>query len=165
MGAFDQTFFHSEVNTWRAVTGSSYNIRGVYGSTLPAKGTIPFYIPIAGTITSGPNRMILGSGTTFLTSNIKVGDFIYAVDVVRRVKAIISDTLLELEYDFPAAVTNQPLRVCKANAFRMVYAKSTGAAAVTKLQEAPLAVGCEANFSAPVSYDATAGEISFTIND
>ncbi len=162
---FNQTLFHSEVNTWRAVTGGAYNIRGVYGNVFPTVGTIPMYVQFSGTITA-TGRMVRGTNTLFATGGrLAVNDFIYAAGVVRRVKAITDNNLLELEYPFPSAVTDQPMRICKANCFRMVQAKSTGSVDATKLQAAKFVQNDVAIFSAPISYDATAGEISFTIND
>jgi hypothetical protein len=123
------------------------------------------YVQLSGTI-SANGRTVRGTGTLFSSGGrLMNGDFLYAAGVVRRIKAVTDDTTLELEYPFPTPIVNQPLRLCKANCFRMVQAKSTGSADATKLQEAKFVQNDVSIFSAPISYDATAGEISFTIND
>lgn len=162
---FTDRVFPQEGHIWRAVTGGLYNIRGIYGTLLPVKGTIPLNQTLTGTI-SVTGKTVRGTGTTFLDGKIAVGDYLYASEVVRKVQVIHSNDMITLDYEFPVGVTGQPLRVVKVNAYRgMITARSTGSADVTKFQEAPFRMNDVAVFSAPISYDATAGEISFTVND
>lgn len=165
---FNETMWHSEKQVFRAVTGSSYNIPGAYGimtygSVFPAKGTIPISTPKAGTIISqGVN--VRGSGTTFTTS-CQNEDFIHANGVVRKIDYIVSDTLLVLTEGFPNDITSaHGLRVCSPQIYKSIYAKSTDTNANAVLQEATFVSG-EVSFTggAPISYDATTGQISFEV--
>jgi hypothetical protein len=166
-----ETMWHPEANVFRAVTGGAYNIRGaygivVYGSVFPTIGTIPLSTPAPGTIIS-QGRMVRGTNTTFISS-LKEEFYIHAKGVVRKIRAIISDTLLELEAGFPTDITSaEGLRFIRPQAFKTIYAKSTGSAD-PNLQEAPFREG-DTSFTggAPISYDASAAgsEISFTVTE
>lgn len=171
---FNQFRNHDQRNIFRAVTGSAYNIRGaygiiVYGSAFPRKGTIPLSTPAPGTIIS-QGRMVRGTNTTFLTGNsLREGYYLHAKDVVRKIRHIISDTLLELEAGFPTDIASpgEGVRFCKPQSFNSVYAKSTGTADPT-LQEAPFRQN-DTTFEggAPISYDASnsTAEISFEVSE
>lgn len=166
-----ETKWNAETNVFRAVTGGAYRLRGaygaiVYGSNFPRVGTIPLSTPAPGTIISqGPN--VRGTNTTFLSS-IKEGYFIHAKNVVRKVLHVISDTLLVLEGGFPTdiAAPGEGLRFCRPQTYHSVYAKSTSTSADAILQEAPMRQN-DTSFDggAPLSYDATTGEISFEVTE
>jgi hypothetical protein len=165
---FNETQWHAETNVFRAVTGGAYRIVGaygiiVYGSNFPQVGVMPPSTPKAGTIISqGP--MVRGTSTSFL-SDVKEGYFLHAKNVVRRVRHVISDTLLELEGGFPTDITGagEGVRICRPQVYKSVYIKSTGSADPT-LQEAPFRQN-DTFFDggAPFSYDATSGELSFEL--
>lgn len=166
---FNQNEWHAEKSTFRAITGSAYRLPGpygtiIYGAVFPAKGTIPLSSPKAGTIIS-QGAMVRGTGTTFKT-DVQEEDYIHANNVVRKVKYVISDTLLELEGGFPTDITSaHGLRVCRPQVYNAIYAKSTGSADATAIREAPFRQNDTfLNGGAPISYDATAGEISFTLS-
>lgn len=166
---FNQNQWHAEKATFRAVTGGAYRLLGPYGTiiagdTFPAKGTIPLSSPKAGTIVS-TGVMVRGTGTSFLT-DVQQEDYIHANDVVRKVRHVISDTLLELEGAFPADIASaHGLRVCRPQVYNAIYAKSTGDADATALQEAPFTQNDTLlNGGAPISFDATAGQIDFTLS-
>lgn len=165
---FNETMWHPETNMFRAVTGSTYRLLGaygviVYGSNFPRVGTIPLSTPKAGLIFSqGVN--VRGTNTTFL-NDVRVGDFIHAKNVVRRVRDVISDTLLILDGGFPTDIASpgEGLRVCQQQTYKSVYVKSTGSADPI-LQEAPFRQN-DTSFDggSPFSYDATNGELSFEV--
>lgn len=165
---FNERMWHAETNVFRAVTGGAYRLVGaygliVYGSNFPRVGTIPLSTPMAGTIISqGVN--VRGTGTLFL-SQVKEGYFLHAKNVVRRVRHVISDTLLELEGGFPTdiAAPGEGVRICRPQTYISVYVKSTGDADAI-LQEAPFRQN-DTSFDggAPLSYDATTGELSFEV--
>ena len=166
---FNQNQWHAEKQTFRAITGGAYKLIGPYGTiiqgtTLPLKGTIPLSSPKAGTITSqGLN--VLGNGTTFKT-DVQEEDYLHANNVVRKVRHVISDTLLVLEQAFPSDISSaHGLRVCRPQVYNAIYAKSTGGTDATALQEVPFADNDTfLNGGAPISYDATAGQIDFTLS-
>ncbi len=169
---FNERTWHPQTADFRAVTGSAYRIRGaygiiVYGSSFQRVGTIPLSTPAPGTIISqGP--MVRGTNTTFTTS-LKEGYFIHAKNVVRRIRHIISDTLLELEGGFPTDITSagEGVRFIRPQAFSSIYAKSTGSADPI-LQEAPFRQNdTEFQGGSPISYDASASnsEISFEVTE
>lgn len=169
---FNQNLWHAEKEVFRAITGGAYRIPGpygliAYGNSFPLRGTIPLSDPKAGTITS-QGAMVRGSGTTF-KADVQEEDFIHANNVVRKVKFVISDTLLQLEGGFPTDITSaHGLRVCHPQIFNAIYAKSTGgvsAVDATALREVPFRVNDTfIGGGAPISYDATAGEISFNLS-
>jgi len=167
---FNQTVWADERNQFRAVTGGAYRLRGaygviVYGSNFPRVGTIPLSTPAPGTIIStGPN--VRGTNTLFL-STLREGYYIHAKNVVRKILHIISDTLLVLESGFPTDITSagEGLRFMRPQTYTSCYAKSTGDADPT-LQEAPFRENDTLfDGGAPFSYDATTGEISFTVTE
>lgn len=167
---FNQTTWADERNVFRAVTGGAYRIRGAYGiiaygSVFPTVGTIPLSTPAPGTIISqGAN--VRGTNTTFLSS-LREGYYIHAKNVVRKIKAIISDTLLELESGFPTDIASpgEGLRFMRPQTYTSVYIKSTGAADAT-VQEAPF-IQNDTFFDggAPFSYNAGSGQLSFTVTE
>ncbi len=166
---FNERVWHPETNVFRAVTGGAYRLVGaygliVYGSNFPVKGTIPLSTPMAGTIISQGNK-VRGTNTTFL-SDVKEGYFIHAKDVVRRVRYVFSDTLLELEGGFPTDIASpgEGLRICRPQVYSSVYIKSTSTSADAVLQEAPFRQS-DTFFDggSPFSYDATTGELSFEV--
>lgn len=165
---FNETMWHAENNVFRAVTGGAYRLVGAYGnitegSSFPRVGTIPISTPKAGTIIS-TGKMVRGTDTTFL-ADVKEGYSIHAKNVLRRVRHVISDTLLELEGGFPTDIASpgEGLRICRPQVYKSVYIKSTGSADPT-LQEAPFRQN-DTSFDggAPISYDATSGELSFEL--
>lgn len=166
---FNETMWHAEKAIFRAVTGGPYKLIGPYGTiiqgdTMPSKGTIPISSPKVGTIIT-QGIMVRGTDTQF-RSDVQEEDFIHASDVVRKVRHVISDTLLELEQAFPADITvDVQLQVCKPQVYKSIYAKSSGNADATSLQEAPFKQGDTfVQGGAPISYDATAGQIDFTLS-
>jgi hypothetical protein len=162
---FNETKWHAEKQTFRAVTGGAFNIPGAYGiqsygAVFPVVGTIPVSNPASGTIIS-QGVAVRGTNTKFL-SELSEDDHIHAKDVVRRISQIVSDTLLYLVGGFPTDITvASSYRVCKPQIYKAIYAKSTGDADAI-LQEATF-VSQETflNGGSPISYDATAGQISF----
>ncbi len=165
---FNETMWHAETNVFRAVTGGAYRLVGaygiiVYGSNFPAVGVLPLSTPMAGTIISqGVN--VRGTDTLFL-SQVKEGYFLHAKNVVRRVRHVISDTLLELEGGFPTDIASpgEGVRICRPQVYKSVYIKSTGSADPI-LQEAPFRQN-DTFFDggAPFSFNATSGELSFEV--
>lgn len=165
---YNETKWYAEKETFRAVTGASANFPQGDGTievgTFPAKGTIPIAKEPGGTIIS-EGLYVRGTDTTFMTS-VKKGDFIYDEDVLREVANVLSDILLELKQEFPTDISVAiDLKVCSPQDIKAIYAHSTHGSDSSILQEAPFRPGSTfLNGGAPISYDATAGEISFTVH-
>lgn len=110
--------------------------------------------------------MVRGTNTAFL-SDLKEGYFIHAKNVTRRIMFVISDTLLQLDGGFPTDIASpgEGLRFIRPQAYKSIYAKSTGSADPI-LQEAPFRQN-DTSFTggSPISYDATSGEISFEVTE
>ncbi len=165
---FNETMWHAEKQVFRAVTGGAYNIPFQYGqiiagSTFPTVGTIPISDPVTGTVIS-QGRAIRGTGTLF-TTELSIDDHIHAKNVGRKIDHIVSDTLLFVVEQFPTDISvATAIRACHPQTYKSIYAKSTGVANAT-LQEAPFDPNDTfLNGGAPISYDATAGEISFQVS-
>ena len=164
----NETLFHDEFAIYRAVTGGAYNIPGAYGViqkgvSFPAKGSIPVATQHFGTIKSD-GVIVRGLGTQFGLLN--KGDYLYHKEVVRQIKDIIADDQLILEQEFPSDITvgETPL-VCKRQTFKMVNIYSSAEDTAAILQEAPIAAGDRIlSGGAPLSYDATAGQLTFTVH-
>lgn len=165
----NETLFHNESGTFRAVTGGAYNIPNSYGdimagASFPVKGTIPISVPQLGTFVSG-GKAVRGTGTQF-TKFIIQGDYLYDGNILRQIDYVQSDVLLFLKEAFPTDVSSATaVKTCARQFFKMIIAKSTHATVNAILQEAPFVIGDHvANGGAPYSYDATSGQISFQMS-
>jgi hypothetical protein len=166
----NETLHHDERSVFRAVTGQTSTFPQADGSiardTFPTKGTVPMARTFAGKIDSD-GRMVRGTDTKFETGGIKIGDYLYDGDAaVRKITRIISETLLEVEFDFPSDIANGDVLICERQTFKMIIAESTGTADAV-LQEAPFRVGGRVvHGGAPLAYDASASdaEISFSVS-
>jgi hypothetical protein len=171
----NETISHDEFAVFRATTGGAYNFPFAYGviakgTPFPVKGSIPVATQHYGNIKS-TGKQVLGIGTKFELLN--PGDYLYHKDVVRQIDYIIAPVagatyqLLYLTEAFPSDITigETPL-VCHRQTFKKVQAFNTSASTAAILQEAPLKPAEDRLISggAPISYDATAGEISFTVH-
>lgn len=159
----NETLYHPESSIWRATTGGAYNFPSAYGiiasgTVFPNKGAIPVPTNKNGTIIS-QGKKVRGTGTLFLTQQIKPGDFIYAKEVVRQVDYVESETLLTLKQAFPTDIaTGVSVLVCEQQTYKMVYAKNTHASSAGVLQESPMAAGnTHLSAGAPFSYDFSGG--------
>lgn len=165
----NETFFHDESGTFRAVTGSTYNIPDSYGSivrgaTFPTKGTIPLAATKIGTFKS-EGKAVRGTGTEF--TKLIQGCYLYNGDVLRQVDHVVSDTLMFLKEAFPSNVSvATAVKICERQYFREIFAKNTHASTSAILQEAPFRPADEMkNGGAPISYDASGGgEVSFKMS-
>jgi len=164
----NETLFHPETGTFRAVTGGAYNLPNSYGdivsgSSFPVKGTIPIANTHVGTFKS-TGKAVRGTGT-FFTKLIQ-GSFLYDGNVLRQIDYVVADDFLFLKEGFPTDVTAATaVNVCVNQFYKMILAKSTHATASATLQEAPFRPGDHTvNGGAPYSYDATTGEISFQVS-
>lgn len=165
---FNQNQWHAEKATYRAVTGGAYRLLGPYGrivegSSFPSVGTIPIAETKQGTIISD-GIYVRGTDTKF-TADVQEEDFIFAQGVVRKVRYVITDTLLELEGGFPADISvGIALQICKPQVYNSILAKNTGNGPAT-VQGAPYSAG-ETYFQggAPISYDAGSGTLEFTLS-
>lgn len=152
----------------------SHNILGL----IPNKGTFPLSTTKTGQISSTPGaaqtdakRVVRGTGTLFRTEVFE-GDYIYAGDVVRKVTDVVSDTMLYVEYPFPANVTAAALKTCKAGKYKIIRAVNTAPNdnAIyneAKLEQDKLSERWNDMGLAPVSYDVSgaAAEITFDISE
>jgi hypothetical protein len=161
----NETMFHPEWATFRAVTGGAYNFPNSYGdimsgSSFPVKGTIPVSLTYPGTFkTTGKN--VRGVGTDF--TKFIIGSFLYDGNVLRQIAYITSANFMTLTEGFPTDVsiaTN--VRICERQFFKMIIAMNTHATVAATLQEAPFLPNDRVvNGGAPYSYDATGSQISF----
>jgi hypothetical protein len=160
---YNQSVFHPNIATYVAVAGGAYNIPGAYGvivkgTTFPIKGAIPVPTGKSGTIIStGVN--VRGTNTKFL-SELKQDDYLYHKDVVRRIKHIISDTLLVLAEVFPTDIaTGEIPLVCESQYYVSITWKNTHATTSGIVQEAPCGPvdAPNGNGGAPISYDGSGG--------
>lgn len=157
-----------ETHTFRVQTGGAYNIIGAYGqmvsgSSFPTKGAIPIPTGKSGTIISTGKR-VRGTGTLF-TRELVAGDFLYHKEVVRRIDFIESDTMLTLTQAFPTDIASAEIPLlCPQQQYTSIYAKNTATSGDAKIQESPITPSNTfLNQGSPVSYDATAGELEFTV--
>jgi hypothetical protein len=166
----NRTIFHEEKTVVRIVTGQTHPIFGA----IPDKGCIPLPDTKTGTFTtdnsdSSGGTLVRGTGTLFTSELVAGVSHIYNNGALRLVKRIISDTMLELEYKFPASVSAAILSVPKHGYYRQIYAESTGLSQPAVLQEAPFRSGQNfLNGGAPVSYNVyesgSNAEITFTLS-
>jgi len=161
----NQNLVNNEVKVERIVTGTTHPYLGA----IPAKGTIPLAETQTGTITTdnagaSAGLIVLGSGTIFLTE-VYPGDFIYDNDnSIRKVVAVFSDTMLELEEKFPASVSAIALKVPKRSYYKAITARSSGTVDA-ELQESPFEVGASVvTGGSPLVYDCSTAntQIEFT---
>lgn len=139
---------------------------------IPAKGCFPLPLTKTGTISTTntdatkPGKTVLGVGTLF-QSEIQVDDYLADSNgVLRRVVYIFSDTMLEIEAKFPTQLSAAAVKISRKSNFKMIAAKSTGSVDATALQEQVFPVGeTFLNGGSPVSYDVTAGQISFQLDE
>jgi hypothetical protein len=164
----NETLFHAEEGTFRAITGSTYNIPNAYGeimrgSSFPTKGTIPDAVTREGTFKS-TGKAVRGTGTQF--TKLLQGSYLYNGDVIRQIDHVVSDDLLFLKQAFPSDVSvATTVKVCERQFFKRIYAKNTHESASVTIQEASLRPGDPVlNGGAPLSYDAGSGEITFTVH-
>jgi len=161
----NQNLVNNEVKVERITTGTTHPYLGA----IPTKGTIPLAETQTGTITTdnagaSAGLIVLGSGTIFLTE-VYPGDFIYDNDTaIRKVVAVFSDTMLELEEKFPASVSALALKVPKRSYYKAITARSSGTVDA-ELQESSFVIGSSTvTGGSPLAYDASAAnaEIEFT---
>jgi hypothetical protein len=165
----NETLFHAEEATFRAVTGSAYNIPNAYGeivkgSAFPTKGTMPSAVTREGTFKS-EGKAVRGTNSQF--TKLLQGSYLYNGDVLRQIDHVVSDDLLFLKQAFPADVSvATTVKVCDRQFYKKIYAKNTHASTSAIIQEAPLVSGDEfVNGGAPVAYDASGGgQLSFTVH-
>lgn len=173
---YNETKWYDERATYRAITNGAYNfpmgVAGLVkgdggvgsGSDFPIKGTIPVAMVRTGTISSNGVEVRGSDDADF--SQIKPDDYLYDGNVVRRIKSVCDDPgnkLIELWQAFPSNVNGIAIQHCERQFFKAIYAHSTHDSDSAILQEAPFRPGSTfLNGGAPISYDATSGEISFT---
>lgn len=165
----EQTFLRVIANA----TPVTHNILGA----IPNKGTFPLPNTKTGTITSTPGstgtdnkRAVVGTGTLFRTE-VFVGDYIYAGDVLRMVTEISTDTLLFVRNPFPSTVTAAELKICRAGKYKIVQVKNTGPVDgvynEAKIEAADVVLRANDMGLAPVSYDVSAStaELTFDLSE
>ncbi|MGL6268055.1 MAG: hypothetical protein ACRC2O_09010 [Chitinophagaceae bacterium] len=161
----NQNLTNNEVKVERLTTGTTHPYLGA----IPTKGTIPLPKTLTGTITTdnagtSAGLIVIGVGTIFFTE-VYPGDFIYDNDAaVRKVKAVFSNTMLQLEEKFPASVSGIALKVPKRSYYKSITSRSSGTVDA-ELQEATFAFGSSTvTGGSPLAYDASTlnSEIEFT---
>lgn len=163
--------------TAKNITQNTFNIIGDFVAddatgtwlfTVPAASCFPFPKLRTGTITA-QGKVIVGVGTAF-TTELNIGQYIFAVGVVRRISQINSDDMLLVEDIFPSAVSAVALYVTQSAEGRSVKITNTHASNAGTVQEAALSAGrsVERNFEggqAPVSYNADSAVLEINVSD
>lgn len=165
----NQNVRNNEVRTDRLKVASSGSTVHPYLGTFATVGCFPAGVTMTGTFSTNNaqasaknGKMVLGSGTLF-TSELAPGDFLYNAGKLRRIKYIYSDTLMELEYAFPASLTSQNVVVPPRKHYKMVTVKSTGTADPL-LQEQGFAQGeTVLDGGTPFSYDVSTSNAAIEI--
>jgi len=166
----NEQIFYAEKATYRGISGATAIFpRGdgtVSSAVLPTIGTIPLGRTLTGQILS-TGKDVRGDAATNFIDEVHLGDFIYAQNVLRQVTNVLSKNMLVLRNAFPADIAAAiNLVVCKPQRFKRIRAKCTHATVAAVLQEAAFKVGDEfENGGAPISYDGTGSEISFTVHE
>lgn len=164
---------HKQVTEELQVTlqpgGITHPILGAFGET----GCIPKPTVKTGTITTDTATsggiIVAGTGTLFL-SELAQGDFLADADgIVRRIKWIFSNTLLEIDKKFPTDLTDEDVNHIPKNKYKKVFAQSTGTVA-PELQEQPFTVGAtfesggdQFDGAQPFSYDVSTVSSEITV--
>lgn len=171
---FNETKWHDEQGTYRALTGGAFNFPQGDGSVLsgngsgsgnqfPYKGTIPLARILDGLISSTGKAVRGDIDANF--DQLKVNDYLYDGSVLRQIDYIQTSKLLFLKEAFPSDVVDITIRVCGRQDLKAIYAKNTHASESAILQEAQFAAGGTfLNGGAPISYDASLGDIEFTVH-
>lgn len=165
----NQNLVNNETRVDRVKIDSSGSTVHPTLGTFPTVGCFPLAETKSGTFTTDNattmaknGRMVLGSGTAFLTECFP-GDFLYNAGHLRRIKYVYSDTLMELEFAFPASLTGQNVTVPPRKKYKAITIKSIGTAAAT-LQEQSFASGnSEITGGTPISYDVSASNAGIEI--
>lgn len=168
----NETIWHDERATYRAITGGAYNFPmgdgsivkgdgGVgSGQDFPAAGTIPIAREIE-SITISTNDRDVRASANFPTT-IKVGDYLYnggagGSHEVREIE-MIDGTMMKLKQGFSVDINDSIVLVCGRQDLKMIVINNVHASTSALLQEAPIAFGKTfLNGGAPVSYDTSAG--------
>jgi len=164
----NQTKIHLEERTYDIITGQTHPILGV----IPNTGVIPLPETKTGTIstdnTDSTAGCIVRGTSTLFTTELFVGDFLYNSGRIRKIKYIHSDTMLELEYPFPASLSSVAVSVPPRNTYRMITARSIDISATgnPKLQESEFPAGAATvNGGSPLTYDVSVyGKIHFQVS-
>lgn len=158
-----QYALHTEQRVDRIIPGTTHPYLGA----IPTIGTIPLSEQKTGTITTegveciGTNTLFKAGGP--VAAAVNVGDYIYYSGAIRRIKNIISDTYLELEYPFPANFANQTFVIVRKDKYSTIITRNSHASAAAIVQEASLAAGGTIiTEGAPLSYNATGSTLEFT---
>ena len=81
-------------------------------------GRLPVEVTETGTISHTNNTLlVIGVGTLF-SSKLKVGQWIYANSVLRKITHIESDTRLLVDATFGADLTGADLKTCQSGVYR-----------------------------------------------
>lgn len=140
---------------------------------LPETGCIPKPTTKTGTIdtdtATSSGVKVAGTSTLFLTE-LAQGDFLADADgVVRRIKYIFSNTLLEIDAKFPSDLSGAAVKHVPKNKYKRVFVQSTGTVAAT-LQEQSFAVGAtfesggeQFDGAQPFSYDVSTADTAITV--
>lgn len=105
-----------------------------FGGAKTAPGTIPVAETLTGTISHTNNALsIIGIGTKF-TSELQVGQYIYANNIVIKVTGIRDDLYATIEKTFGTTFSAQPVKMCRAGVYRYIRIDNAHASAVGKIQ-------------------------------
>lgn len=171
---FNETEWYAEKGTYRARTGGAFNfpqgdgtiLKGTgvgSGEQFPYKGTVPLARLLDGLISSTGVKVRGDDDANF--DQLKKGDYLYDGNVLREILYVETSKLLTLKEEFPSDVEDITIQVCECQNLKAIYAKNVHTSEDAILQEAPFAPGQTfLNGGAPISYDASLGDIEFTVH-
>lgn len=175
----NETLWHDERATFRAVTGAAYNfpmgdgsIRkgdgGVgSGQDFPTAGTIPVARQITG-LTLSTNGVDV-RGTADFPTTIKVGDYLYnggagGSHEVREI-ASIDGTMMKLKQGFSVNINASLVLVCGRQDLKMIVIDNTSTDEDALIQEAPFGPGRNfLNGGSPITYNAQSATLQITVH-
>lgn len=168
--------YREELETYSVLIGNNTPITHPVLGAIPVKGCFPLPTTLTGTVTSdnagsSAGLLVVGVGTLFITGGptykVEPNDFLADSNgVLRRVKFVMSDTMLQLEAKFPSSLSGAALKRVKKNYYRNIMAKSTGTVAATLNEQTFEPNASFVNDGAPISYDVSTAnsEITFTLS-
>lgn len=158
---------------FRVVVGNNTPTTHPVLGTVPVRGSWPLPITKTGTITTDNSggapalagKLVKGVGTLFL-SELNEGDFLSDnAGAIRRIKFIMSDTMLELDAKFSTSLSASAVYYVKKNYYSAIMAESTGTATAVLQEQDFDQYSKYVGGGAPISWDVSTSnsEIAFTL--
>lgn len=137
-------------------------VPGVLSSS--TAGRLPAEVTQTGTIShADTSLLVIGTGTLF-TSKLKVGQWIYANSVLRKITSIESDTRLLVDATFGATLTDVLLKTCESAVYRKIRIENVHASVASTVMGQSVPAGKAVDFYEPAGleplfYDGTSSTL------